>query len=214
MPDMTTTKPASEERFREAVGVFHDVEAFEEAIDELQVSGFDRYNIGVLAGEEEVKQHLGHAYQSIEELEDDQQVPRGAYAERDSVIEAKAVAIAGIGYLGAVIAVVTVVASGGTLMSVIEAAIAAGFAGAVIGMLIANWIGFKHEDDLRAQLKKGGILLWVGINDDQHGRRALKILQKYMADDVHVHEFKKNRLPARNPLDGRNPDPLLPGAKI
>jgi hypothetical protein len=47
---------------REAVGVFESAEKFQEAIDELMSSGFDRAEISLLASESAVEQKLGHKY--------------------------------------------------------------------------------------------------------------------------------------------------------
>ncbi|MBI1985945.1 MAG: hypothetical protein HYS64_04570, partial [Rhodospirillales bacterium] len=90
---MATTEkedtPATE-TVREAVGVFHDAESLEDAIEELMVAGFDRAEISLLAGEKAVVEKLGHRYKKVEELEDDPNVVRAAYVERDSLVEARA----------------------------------------------------------------------------------------------------------------------------
>lgn len=49
---------------REAVGIFFDTKNLREAIDELVSSGFDRAELGLLAGEYTVKQSLGDLYTS------------------------------------------------------------------------------------------------------------------------------------------------------
>ncbi len=64
---------------REAVGVFQTVDAFQEAIDELLSSGFDRAELSLMASEKAVEEKLGHKYRKAPELEDDDSVPRIAY---------------------------------------------------------------------------------------------------------------------------------------
>lgn len=63
---------------REAVGVFHDREAFQNAVEDLMSAGFDRAELSLLAGEQAVEGKLGHAYRRVQELEDEPTVPRAA----------------------------------------------------------------------------------------------------------------------------------------
>ena len=67
---------AAGETVREAVGVFHDAESFQNAVEDLLKAGFDRSELSLLAGARAIEQKLGHAYQKIQELEDDPTVPR------------------------------------------------------------------------------------------------------------------------------------------
>jgi hypothetical protein len=205
--------PATE-MVREAVGVFHDADTLEDAIDELLVAGFDRAEISLLAGEKAVEEKLGHRYQKVSELEDDPKAARAAYVERDSVVEANASVIGGLGYVGALAAAGIVVASGGTMgAAFLGAALAAG-GGGLFGAVITRWFSRRHADHIEEQLKKGGLLLWVHIRDDQHEERARKILEAHSADDVHVHELPKSKMSEKNPLRDVNIDPFLPGAPI
>jgi len=56
---------------REAVGVFHDLERFKDAVDELTSTGFDRADLSLLASQQTVEEKLGHAYRKVGELEED-----------------------------------------------------------------------------------------------------------------------------------------------
>jgi hypothetical protein len=71
-------------RGREVVGVFSDGYALESAVNELLNSGFDLGDISLLAGEEAVVAKLGHKYEKVEDVEDDDQAPRVAYVPRES----------------------------------------------------------------------------------------------------------------------------------
>ncbi len=42
---------------------------------------------------------------------------------------------------------------------------------------------------MREQLERGGVLLWVRLPDAAAEPRALDILRRHSAHDVHVHEF-------------------------
>ncbi|MCW5698819.1 MAG: hypothetical protein KIT00_03145 [Rhodospirillales bacterium] len=199
---------------REAVGVFHDQDSFQAAVDELLESGFDRAELSLLAGDKAVEDKLGHVYQKVAELEDDPSAPRAAYIGRDSIVEGKTGVIGGLAYVGALAAVGAVVASGGSLAAVIAAAVGAGGAGGVLGTIASRWIGRERAQAIETQLDKGGLLLWVRLRDETHEQRALAILTKHSAADVHVHNLPALTDPEWDPLSGLQPDPFLPGAKV
>lgn len=209
-------KEASASNFtiREAVGVFHDWSSLQAAVDELQASGFDRSEFSLLAGERAVEEKLGHVYQKVKDLEDDQKVPRTAYVGRDSMVEARVGVIGGLAYVGALAAVGAIVASGGTLAAAIIGAVAAGGGGGLIGSVASRWLGRDRAKELQAQLDKGGLLLWVRIRDGDHEQRAMDILGKHSADDVHVHDIPASAVPESDPLSGFEPDPFLPKARV
>jgi len=214
---MATTKKAdtpATETVREAVGVFHDAATLEDAIDELMLVGFDRAEISLLAGEKAVVEKLGHHYRKVDELEDDPKVARAAFVEKDSMVEAYSSVIGGLAYVGALAAVGAVVASGGTLGAAILGATLAGGGGGLLGSIVAGWFSHRHADHIEEQLKKGGLLLWVHIRDDEHEKRARKILGTHSAADVHVHDMPKSKMSEKNPLRDVNVDPFLPGAPI
>jgi hypothetical protein len=199
---------------REAVAVFHDHETFQAAVDDLLNAGFDYCDISLLAGEKAVEQKLGHLYEKVGELEDDPTVPRVAYADRDSLVEGRAAMAGGLGYIGAVAAVGAIVATGGTLAAAIAGAVIAGGSGGLIGTLGARWLGRDRAKDVQTQLEKGGLLLWVRVRDKEVERKAVDILSRLSADDVHVHELPAPADPEGAPWQGLSPDPFLRGAKI
>ena len=214
MTDVKKDASRSTVTVREAVGVFHDWNSLQAAVDELQVSGFNRAEISLLAGEHAVEEKLGHVYQKVAELEDDPKVPRTAYVGRDSMVEARVGVIGGLAYVGALAAVGAIVASGGTLAAAIVGAVAAGGGGGLIGTLASRWLGRDRAKELQAQLDKGGLLLWVMVRDGEHERRALDVLGKHSADDVHVHDIPGSAEPETDPLAGIEPDPFLPKARV
>ncbi|MFO1153550.1 MAG: hypothetical protein U1E42_07770 [Rhodospirillales bacterium] len=198
---------------REAVGVFRQWENLQAAVDDLMAGGFDRSELSLLADEKTVEKVLGHAYQRVDELEDHPDVPRAAFVGRDSLTEVKTFTVTGVGYFGAMIAVAGIVLSGGTLIATIAAAAAAGGGGALVGSWLARAIGRERAQSVQAQLGKGGLLLWVRVRDLEHERRAVDILKKNHADDVHLHDIAADASPERDPLANVQPDPFLPGAR-
>lgn len=198
---------------REAVGVFHEWSTLQAAVDDLMAHGFDRSEISLLAGEKTVIEKLGHVYEKVTDLEDNANAPRVAFMGRDSLTEAKAFTVTGLGYLGAVAAIGAIVASGGSMALLIGGAAAVGGGGLLLGKWLAKAIGRDRAASIEAQINKGGLLLWVRTKDAEHERRATDILTKHGADDVHVHDIVTEVKPATDPLAGLQPDPFLPGAR-
>jgi ABC-type molybdate transport system ATPase subunit len=94
--------------------------------------------------------------------------------------------IGGLVYVGAVVAAGAVVASGGTLTAVIAAAGLAGGTG-LVGSVLAKWVGDHHAHYLREQIDHGGQLLWVRTWNTEDEERAVEILKRHSASEVHVH---------------------------
>ena len=174
---------------REAVAVFEDTQALQGAIDELLESGFDRASLSLLADEKTVESKLGHAYEKVEELEDDPNVPTTSYVSIETVGDAEGGLIGVPLYVAAGIAAGAAAASGGSLVVTALAALVAGGAGATVGAVLAGMLGEHHAEYLSEQLKHGGLLLWVNTPNAAHEDRAKQILEKHSAHDVHVHSI-------------------------
>jgi hypothetical protein len=174
---------------REAVAVFETADALQDAIDELQTSGFDRADISLMTSEHVVEAKLGHKYQKVSELEDDTRVPRTFYVAPESIGEAQGALVGGLFYVGAIGAAGLILASGGTMAAAVLAASAAGGAGGLIGALLGKHIGDRHAQHLQEQLDRGGLLLWVRSWNKDEEARAKAILSKHSAHDVHVHSL-------------------------
>lgn len=181
----------AQEMLSEAVGVFDDANSLQDAIDEILSSGFNRAEISLLASEHAVEEKLGHAYEKVEQLEDDLSIPRTAYISPETTGDAAGGLIGGLFYVGAMAAIGSVVASGGTIAAAITAAAAAGGTGGLIGSVLAKWVSDHHARYLQEQLDHGGLLLWVRTRDPAHERRAVDILSKHSGHDVHIHQFPK-----------------------
>ena len=214
MAEPTTDAAGASVNVREVVGVFHDRDLFQEAVDELLNSGFDRAELSILAGKKAVERTLGSMYEKVADLEDNPDVPRIAYVEKESLVEAKTGVVGGLAYVGALTAVGAVVASGGTVGWAIAGALLAGGGGGAVGAWISKYLGRGRAESVEAQLAKGGVLLWVRVRDGEHEQRALEILAQHSGDDVHVHDLPARPDPASDPLAGLEPDPFLPEARV
>jgi hypothetical protein len=172
---------------REAVGVFHRSKNLQAAIDELLGSGFHRAELSMLASESIVQEKIGHRYEKTNVLADDPKVPRSSYVSTEAIGDAEGGLIGGLIYVGAVVAAGAVVASGGALAAVITAAGLAGGTGGLIGSVLAKWVGDQHAHYLQQQIDHGGELLWVRTWTTEDEERAVEILERHSASEVHIH---------------------------
>ena len=170
----------------EAVAVFHDVSDLDAAVEELRAAGFDKDDISLLATEQAVNRKLGHRYERVEELEDDPAAPRVAYRTRTSLGDSEDRLIGSLTYLPAVVAAGTVVASAGVVAAAVTGT---AIAGALIGTVLSHWLDKSHAEHLQEQLDRGGLLLWVRTPDAESQQRALAILTRHSAHDVHIHRL-------------------------
>lgn len=173
----------------EVVGVFHTPEDLESAIDELLSSGFDRAELSLLASETAVAEKLGGYYREASELADDPNVPRAAFVSSAAIGDAQGALIGGLAYVGATVAIGAVVMSGAAMGAAIAAAVLAGGTGGLVGSVLAGLVGHHHAAHLRDQIENGGLLLWVRAWNHDDEARALQIVTKHAADQVHAHGF-------------------------
>ncbi|MDX1711908.1 MAG: hypothetical protein R3316_12320 [Rhodovibrionaceae bacterium] len=184
------------ETVKEAVGIFESAENLEKAVDGLQVAGFDRAQLSLLATDEALRGAFGERYTATRDLEDETGVPYAAYPEEDSKVEAKATAVSALAYVGAVASAAAVVASGGAVGAALGAAVAAGGAGGAVGAYLSRFIEERYAHVLEEQLAHGGLLLWVQTPDDEAETKARDILTESGAKDVHVHDIPVESHPA------------------
>lgn len=175
---------------REAVGVFADVKSFQHAVDELQSSGFDRHDLSMLANEKGIEGKLGKYYVRVHEAADEPHTRRQAYRPPEDAGNAKGVLIGTPLYVAATTAAGIVAATGGALAATLGAIAIAGGAAGLIGYVFANKVDKKQQEDLMSQLDRGGLLLWARTSTPDCERKAMEILSKHGASDVHVHDIR------------------------
>jgi hypothetical protein len=175
---------------REAVAVFDEVNELDAAVEDLLAAGFSKADISLLASEESVRKKLGHRYERVQEMEDEPDAPRIAYRTRASLGDSDDMIIGTLTYLPTVVAAGTVVASEGVVAAAVTGT---AIAGALIGTVLTRWLDRHHAERLQQQLERGGLLLWVRTPDPDTERRAVEILTRHSAHDVHIHQ-----LPAKN----------------
>ena len=181
--DQTTT-------IREAVGVFHNADEMEAAIEDLEENGFDRAEISLLASQAAVREKLGHAFTDAKPLEDNPLTPRTAFVSTESIGDAEGALLGGLIYVGALVAAGAVVASGGSFGALLAATAVGTASGGLVGGALAALVGKEHADNIQEQLDRGGLLVWVRTPSEADEKRAVDILKRHKADDVHLHSIE------------------------
>ncbi len=189
-----TVKTATGTDRREAVGVFQNPDTLEATIDALEISGFDRAAISVLATGAEAKAQINRFYHTLGGLEDSGDATHAAFVESDSRTEAEAMAVGIPLYIGGFAGAAAIAATGGTLALAVAVTVAGAAAGAGLGGLLAAAIARRHSAQVQEQLHKGGLVLWVSVADADAEKRALAVLDKMGARDIHVHEINRESL--------------------
>jgi len=175
---------------REAVGVFKDAGKMEDAVEELEESGFDRAEISLLASDDTVRQKLGHRFYDAKSLEDDPAVPRKAFVSTAATGDAEGALIGGLMYAGALAAAGVTVASGGAFGALLAAAVAGGASGGLVGGVLASLVGESQARQIEDEIRHGGLLVWVRTPSEDDEKRAVDVFRRNGAADVHVHSIE------------------------
>lgn len=173
-------------KLREIVAVFATSEALEAAVFELETHGLDRAAFSLLASEHAVERKLGRRYRRIEEMEDEPGAPHETFFSKVSRIEAEFGLAPALGFLAAV---AVGLGSATVTLPILIAAGTGATAGAALGRLIHT----HHAQQLREQLERGGILLWVSVRSPEEEAKTAAILKAHGAHDVHAHELAMER---------------------
>ncbi|MGZ3325228.1 MAG: hypothetical protein ACXU9C_30175, partial [Xanthobacteraceae bacterium] len=188
-------------RVREVTGVFRSRLALDVAAGELLLMGFDRADIDVVAGVDEIYKKLGVPYVAPEELADVPRVPRRPLVVGEDVT-VFTILIAGT--LGAIAAGATIYlmsfSDAGSAEIVVAAALVA-IVAAGAGFLLAARI-FRQDEarGLDALMAERGLILWVRARSPEQEALAQEILLSHRAEAVRVHEIELEKRPEDLPL--------------
>ena len=174
---------------REAVAVFDDPKTMQQALSDLQGSGFDRADISFIARDSYFEGHLAQDYRDMHAAEDDPKAERATPVEETDIRQRRTLEISTGATIAAFAAVGLTVATGGAtaLAAAIGAAAAGGAAG--LGALLGKLYGQGQQKFMQEQIDRGGVLVWVHLRDATAEERALDILRRHGARDVHLHDI-------------------------
>ena len=176
---------------REAVALFDDYVDLIAAIEELELAGFDRAQISLMRSCKAAERTLGRPIGNVRELEDEPIVPLGGWFDRHELTEGKAAIAAGLAYVGSLVAIGAVVANGGDLVAIVAAAALAGGIAGASGIGLMRLVGRRRAREINEQLARGGLLLWAGTRSHEQERKAIMILKRHSARDVHLHDLTR-----------------------
>lgn len=171
----------------EAVARFTSIIELEDTADELLESGFDWAELSVPARGSLFGRSLPGAPSDARQFEDDPDAPRAGLLRRQAIGEMRGAIIATLLGLAGIVTAARVGLDGGSLeTSIIWTAVAA-LIGAAIGYMASLVIDRWYRRYVLAQLAVGGLVLWVRTRDRGHERKALEVLDRHAAADIHLH---------------------------
>jgi hypothetical protein len=137
-----------------------------------------------------VQKKLGHAFADAKSLEDSSLAPRTAFVSTEPIGDAEGAVLGGLMYVGALVAAGAVVASGGSFGALLAATVTGTASGGLVGGALAALVGKQHADALQEQLDRGGLLVWVRTPTKTEEDRAVDVLKRNKACDVHLHTIE------------------------
>lgn len=159
----------------DVVGVFHDRDDLEKAIEMLQSHGLERSQLTVLGTSDSLRERLGMTAAPPSDGTADIEAPIDRSEEQNITP-----LVAGLpAYAGAVLAAGLTVASGGTLAGVAVAALAGGVGGGLVGGGAAKAVRDQVENTYDEQLQLGGILLLVTPRSTEDIANAKEVLARH-----------------------------------
>lgn len=194
-------------RIREVTGVFRSRHGLDAAVAALLVNGFDRADIDVMGGVEEIRRRLSDGEIAADALPDVPDLPRHPFIAFEDVSVAAITVTSILACVGATAALWSAVGSAASWVQATIDAIAGAAIGGIIGWSIVRFLSTKYTQDLDARAAASGFIVWVRVRSLERERKAQKILTENGGSAVRVHETEVARRPEDLPL--LQPDPWL-----
>jgi hypothetical protein len=155
---------------REMVGTFSDRAHFEAAVAALQVAGFARSDLSVLA-----------SHDSLDAA------GRDAKPWKDVLT-----ALVGeLKYEGPLVAAGLIALAAGPTGAAIAGLVAAGVGGAAVKELLDEVSAIPDSEDFARALAAGSVILWVTVTDEAEVEKAKRALAAHGAANLHLFERAK-----------------------
>jgi len=171
---------------KEAVGTFRDLEKLNEAVAALEGSKFSRYDITVLSNKSGSTPAKGEDAPVKEWGDEQTNAPHGVSVRPEEKTIGAAMMVGIPTYIGGCIGALIVNPASNLVL--IGAAAFGSLLGALIGGNIAFILSKKSKKKMDRALRKGGLSVWVRIQNTDREKLALDILRKYDGENVHVSE--------------------------
>lgn len=174
---------------REAVGVFQDAESLQVALDELELNGFRREEISVLAPHSEVKEKLLTENPDLVTIMDHPDTPRAVFIPKEIMGEIMGSLVGLPLYLGASLGGLLGILEGAGWFYILLGILIGGALGAMLGGIVTLITTKWWNSHIRRQIKNGGLVLWVNIRSPDQESKAWNILSANHARYLHVHDI-------------------------
>ncbi len=201
---------------REAVGMFNNVDALYDCIDDLQTHGFDRSDITLLDHPHLTEGLARNSPLDTHEAEDNPAAVRGAFIDPQSLGDAEGALIGLPLYVFTLVGAGIAASFGLSTTVIVTIAAVAGLTGALLGGGAALWLKRRHDSYYKDQVEHGGIPLWVHTKDPAHEKQAMESLKSCNAEDIHMHdmaempyEVREGRVTAYHIIHKEKPTPSL-----
>jgi len=175
---------------REAVGIFFDRQHLEDALQELQASGFVQDEIGLLAGERAVNKSLSDIYDQYNSADDESAAPETAFVKKDSLGDTFRSLSGGLVFTGTTTAMGAAVISAGVFGGAVLAAATGAAAVLGVGALAGAVIHKSDAEYLEEQVDAGHLLMFVRVSSADEEQRAVKILSRHEGYDARIIEVQ------------------------
>ena len=173
------------------VAALDDRDDLERALDGLQQAFVDRSQLSILARQETMTEKLSGLFQADLSMPSDREADsRGEVNERSAeglkrtpltekaeVGNAMGILTSIPAYIAAVLAAGAVALTGGTILGITAAAVAAGGGAGLLGGVAAKGMSDRVDASFDEELKRGGILLQVSPRNDDEATKAREVLR-------------------------------------
>lgn len=172
---------------REAVGVFDDLSNMDKAIAELEGTAFPRHDISVLGDKDKLKERFGSRYVDTAWVEDNPYAPRKAPVRPEERTIGATLLIALPAYLFGCAGLLMVNPASSLVM--LSAVALGSIVGAALGAVGVMFLRARMEKAVDAQVRSGGLVLWVRTPGPKREEKAKNIMSKHGARHVHAHNI-------------------------
>lgn len=177
----------TEGSFREAVGLFNNVDDLQAAIRDLEGTAFARQDISVMGTRSELEKVFGAPTVPPELAMDNADTPRQAPSRPEEQNIGRSAMIGVPAYVGAM--AMALGAGAITFPAFIGVAVLGAAGGGAIGAILVKLFGDRYNRHLEEQIERGGLLLWVRTPDEDREDTAKRIMISRGGYDVHTHEI-------------------------
>lgn len=195
-------------RVREVAGVFHQRTHLENAVDALLTHGFDRADISLVEGRDEIRARFGGLDIPAEDLADIPAAPRRALIEREDISVTLVLIFALAACVGAIAAVWYMLDHDrGPIPTALAALVGALVVGGTPAWIVANILKSRQDPEEIAAIY--GLVLCVRVRSPEQERQAQIFLREHGGRAIRVHEVALVERARDIPLSSLRPDPWL-----